>query len=184
MGGLWHADFHSGSLAVLTRKGKWEIPQLFGGLDDRSRLCCHGQWYLAETAENFAHGLSQGIQKRGVPRALMTDNGGAETAAEVEQGLSRLGITHELILPYSPYQNAKQEVFWALIEGRLVPMLEGVKERPWCTTPIEAESSLGPDSHHPIILLSGIPSAVMVLRILHPDPCLDSLCRQPSRSHC
>ena len=39
---------------------------------------------------------------------------------------------------------------------------------PWCTTPIEAESSLGPDSPHPIISLSGIPSAVMVLRILHP----------------
>ena len=39
---------------------------------------------------------------------------------------------------------------------------------PWCTTPIEAESSLGPDSHHPSISLSGIPSAVMVLRILHP----------------
>ena len=39
---------------------------------------------------------------------------------------------------------------------------------PWCTTPIEAESSLGPDSHHPIISLLGIPSAVMVLRILHP----------------
>ena len=42
------------------------------------------------------------------------------------------------------------------------------KDVPWCTTPIEAESSLGPDSHHPIISLSGIPSAVMVLRILHP----------------
>ena len=39
---------------------------------------------------------------------------------------------------------------------------------PWCTTRIEAKSSLGPDSHHPIISLSGIPSAVMVLRILHP----------------
>ena len=39
---------------------------------------------------------------------------------------------------------------------------------PWCTTPIEADSSLGPNSHHPIISLSGIPSAVMVLRILHP----------------
>ena len=39
---------------------------------------------------------------------------------------------------------------------------------PWCTTPIEADSSLGPDSHHPIISLSGIPSAVIVLRILHP----------------
>ena len=43
-----------------------------------------------------------------------------------------------------------------------------VDEVPWCTTPIEAESSLGPDSHHPIISVSGIPSAVMVLRILHP----------------
>lgn len=128
VGGLWHADFHSGSLAVLTRKGKWEIPQLLGVLDDRSRLACHLQWYLAENAENFVHGLSQAIQKRGLPRALMTDNGGAETAAELEQGLIQLGVTHELILPYSPYQNAKQEVFWALIEGRLLPMLEGVKE--------------------------------------------------------
>ena len=43
-----------------------------------------------------------------------------------------------------------------------------VSQMPWCTTPIEADSSLGPDSHHPIISLSGIPSAVMVLRILHP----------------
>ena len=44
----------------------------------------------------------------------------------------------------------------------------GTMKVPWCTTPIEAESSLGPDSHHPIISLSGIPSAVMVFRILHP----------------
>ena len=42
------------------------------------------------------------------------------------------------------------------------------KQLPWCTTPIEADSSLGPDSHHPVISLSGIPSAVMVFRILHP----------------
>ena len=47
-------------------------------------------------------------------------------------------------------------------------LIDCVEDLPWCTTPIEAESSLGPDSHHPIISLSGIPSAVMVLRILHP----------------
>ena len=28
-------------------------PQLLGILDDRSRLCCHLQWYLAETAEDL-----------------------------------------------------------------------------------------------------------------------------------
>ena len=59
--------------------------------------------------------------------------------------------------------NVLQEAF--LIEGGAQC---GICTLPWCTTPIEAESSLGPDSHHPIISLSGIPSAVMVLRILHP----------------
>jgi hypothetical protein len=28
-------------------------------------------------------------------------------------------------LPYSPYQNAKQEVFWAQVEGRLLALLDG-----------------------------------------------------------
>ena len=32
---------------------------------------------------------------------------------------------HQTTLPYSPYQNAKQESFWGRIEGRLMAMLEG-----------------------------------------------------------
>jgi hypothetical protein len=63
-----------------------------------------------------------------LPRALLTDNGAAMLAAEVRQGLETLGIVHETTLPYSPYQNAKQEVFWAQVEGRLLPMLEGERE--------------------------------------------------------
>ena len=70
VGGLWHADFHHGSLKVLTASGAWVTPVLLAFLDDRSRLCCHAQWYLAETAETFVHGLCQAIQKRGAqPRA-------------------------------------------------------------------------------------------------------------------
>ena len=49
-------------------------------------------------------------------------------AAETRQGLFDLGIVHETTLPHSPYQNAKQEVFWAAVEGRLLAMLEGVDE--------------------------------------------------------
>lgn len=126
VGGLWHADFHHGSLKVLTASGAWVTPVLLAFLDDRSRLCGHAQWYLAETAETFVHGLGQAIQKRGLPRALLTDNGGPMTAAETREGLMRLGISHATTLPYSPYQNAKQEVFWAQVEGRLLAMLEGV----------------------------------------------------------
>jgi putative transposase len=126
VGGLWHADFHHGSLKVLTAAGAWVTPVLLAFLDDRSRLCCHAQWYLAETAETFVHGLTQAIQKRSLPRALLTDNGSPMIAAETRAGLARLGITHATTLPYSPYQNAKQETWWAQVEGRLLAMLEGV----------------------------------------------------------
>jgi transposase InsO family protein len=123
--GLWHLDFHPGSKKVLTAAGDWATPQLLGVLDDRSRLACHVQWYLRdENAEDLVHGLSQAIQKRGLARALMTDNGPAETSAEVVQGLLRLGVGHETTLAHSPYQNGKQECFWAQVEGRLLAMLE------------------------------------------------------------
>jgi transposase InsO family protein len=128
VGSLWHLDFHHGSLKVLTQRGQWQRPIVLGILDDHSRLCCHIQWYLSETAEDLVHGLSQAIQKRGLPRALLTDNGPAMVADEVVQGLLRLGIVHEKTLPYSPYQNGKQESFWATLEGRLMEMLAGVTE--------------------------------------------------------
>jgi len=125
---LWHLDFHHGSVRVLTAPGQWVYPLLLGILDDHSRLCCHAQWYLNETAEALVHGLSQAFCKRGLCRALMTDNGGAMTAAETEQGLLRLGVVHEKTLPYSPYQNGKQESFWGQVEGRLLAMMGESKD--------------------------------------------------------
>ena len=71
--GLWHADFHHGSRQVLTADGGWVTPLLLCFIDDHSRLACHLQWYLNETAEVLVHGLCQALQKRGLPRALMTD---------------------------------------------------------------------------------------------------------------
>ncbi len=126
--GLWHLDFHHGSRKVLTRAGAWATPMALAVLDDRSRLACHVQWYLDEAAESLVHGLSQALQRRGLPRALMTDNGAAMMAEEFAAGLHSLGIVHNTTLPYSAYQNAKQESFWGRIEGRLLAMLEGVAE--------------------------------------------------------
>lgn len=125
--GLWHSDFHVGSRKVVTRAAEWVVPKLLCVLDDCSRIGCHAQWYLDEEAESFTHGLMQGFQKRGLPRSLMTDGGAAMRAGETLQGLSDLSIVHAPTLPYSPYQNAKQEVFWAQVEGRLMAMLEGVE---------------------------------------------------------
>jgi len=100
---LWHADFHHGSVPIVTADGRWQKPILLGILDDRSRLACHVQWYLEETAEMLVHGLSQAFQKRALPRALITDNGPAMKAEEFIAGLHTLGIVFEPTLPYSPY---------------------------------------------------------------------------------
>jgi transposase InsO family protein len=125
---LWHFDFHEGRRPVLLPDGRWEKPVALGLLDDCSRLGCHIQWYLAETAENLVHGFAQGVLKRRLPAGALSDNGAAMLAEEFQAGLLALGITHETTLPYSPYQNGKQEAFWAQLEGRLMAMLENLPD--------------------------------------------------------
>ncbi len=126
--GVWHLDYHVCSQQIVTAAGEWVTPVLMGILDDRSRLACHVQWYLEETAENLVHALCQAFLKRRLPRLLVMDNGGPMVAAETQEGLARLGILVQHTLPYSPYQNAKQEIFWAQVEGRLMAMLEHTAE--------------------------------------------------------
>jgi putative transposase len=126
--GLWHLDFHQAKIAILDAAGKWHRPMALAILDDHSRLCCHLQFYLAETAQCLVHGLTQAFMKRGLPRALMTDNGAAMLAEETRNGLLRLAIEHKTTLPYSPYQNGKQEHFWGQLESRLVELLRSVED--------------------------------------------------------
>jgi len=125
--GLWHLDFHQCKRRIVDAAGRWHKPVVLCILDDCSRLCCHIQWYLNEIAENLFHALMQAFHKRGLPRSLMSDNGAAMTAHEIINGLMRLGIVHETTLPYSPYQNGKQEAFWGQLEGRLIKMLSQVR---------------------------------------------------------
>jgi hypothetical protein len=62
--------------------------------------------------------------KRGLPRALMTDNGAAMLADETVSGLNRLGVLHQTTLPYSPYQYVAYKKMWPAAHGsrpRAVP---------------------------------------------------------------
>jgi putative transposase len=122
---LLHLDFHHGSRKVLTRQGKYVKPLLVCFIDDRSRYVCHLQWYTHEATEQLVHGFCQALQKVGIPRSLMTDNGSAMISEEFTAGLHRLGILHLPTLPFSPHVNGKQENWWNQVEGRLLAMLEG-----------------------------------------------------------
>lgn len=124
------------------------MPMALAILDDYSRLCCHLQLYLAETAECLVHGLTQAFMKRGLPRALLTDNGAAMLAEETRNGLSRLAIEHKTTLPYSPYQNGKQEVFWGQLESRLIELLRGIDNLRLSFVNRAAQAWVEQDYHH------------------------------------
>lgn len=124
VGGLWHLDFHHARRQIVAQDGALVTPIALAVIDDRSRLICHVQWYLGETTADLVHGFGQALMRRGLPRALMSDNGSAMTSAEFTEGLLRLGITHETTLRYSPHQNGKIESFWGVLEGQLMAMLD------------------------------------------------------------
>lgn len=121
--GLFHLDFHEGSRSVLLPDGSYSTVDCFAMLDDRSRYVCHAQWYFEEETETLVHGVQQGLQKAGLPWAILSDRGGAMNG-EYVAGLERLSIEVRKTLGYSPHQNGKQETFWGQIEGRLLAMLE------------------------------------------------------------
>jgi hypothetical protein len=50
------------------------------------------------------------------------------TAAELTEGLTRLGVLDARTLSYSAYMNAKIETLWTSVEGQLLAMLENVPD--------------------------------------------------------
>jgi transposase InsO family protein len=125
VGALYHFDFHKYERKVLNSKGQLIIVKCFAIHDDHSRLACHIQWYDEENTENLVHGICQAFMKRGLPRALLSDNGKAMKASAFVAGVVKLGILHNYTLAYSPHQNGKTERFWGSLEGRLMAMLKG-----------------------------------------------------------
>lgn len=186
---LWHLDFHTGRLRVVDAQGNWSSPKALCVLDDHTRLVCHIQWFLHEDTRALIHGLTQAMLKRGMPRSLMTDNGSAMLAHETRNGLERLGILHERTLPYSPYQNAKQESFWGQLEGRFVAMLSRAPRMSLdelnvaCQAWVEMEYNRG---HHREIGMSPIQRFVEAEDVSRPAPSPQSLrlafCDQVTRT--
>lgn len=124
---LWHIDAHHAGMS-LSHQGISRRPVMIALIDDHSRLILHGQWFWYENTRSAAHVIMQAIVRHGLPRAILSDNGGPFVAAEIAHGLHRLGILHETTLCYAPNQNGKMEIFWAQVEGRFIAMLRGQRD--------------------------------------------------------
>lgn len=125
---LWHVDFHHGKQQVLDDHGERMTPVLIAYIDDHTRFVPHAQWYPAENTEAVVHTFVQAVRRSALPRAVLSDNGKPFVAAEMKEGLGRLGVLARTTLCYAPHQNGKIECFWGAVEGRLMAQLVHERE--------------------------------------------------------
>jgi putative transposase len=86
---MWQADTMFGP-HVKTGKGHTQT-KLIAFIDDASRVCCHGEFFLAENTETLIKAIRSALYKRGVPEAMYVDNGSIYTSKEISQICTRLG---------------------------------------------------------------------------------------------
>ncbi|MCK5923255.1 MAG: DDE-type integrase/transposase/recombinase, partial [Methylococcales bacterium] len=86
---MWQADTMVGPY-VQTKKGKVQA-RLIAFIDDASRVCCHGEFFVSENTDSLIKALRSALYKRGVPDAMYVDNGSIYTSKEITQICARLG---------------------------------------------------------------------------------------------
>ena len=65
--------------------------RLIAFIDDASRVCCHGQFFLAENVDTLIESLRAAFYKRGVLHSLYVDNGSIYVSKELIQICARVG---------------------------------------------------------------------------------------------
>lgn len=86
---MWQADTMFGPY-VGRGDGRAQT-KLIAFIDDASRVCCHGQFFLAENTDTLIAALRSALYKRGVPESLYVDNGSIYACKEITQICARIG---------------------------------------------------------------------------------------------
>jgi putative transposase len=119
---LWQSDCMHGPKVL--HEGKQRKTYLFAIIDDHSRLIPHGQFYLAETLENYLDCLWTAMRKRGVPRKLYVDNGASFRSHRLQIGCASLEVGLRYAKPYRPQGKGKIERFFRTVRSQFLPELE------------------------------------------------------------
>lgn len=86
---MWQADTLYGPFVKIN--GVPVQTRLIAFIDDASRVCCHGQFFVAENVDTLTESLRAAFYKRGVPQSLYVDNGSIYTSKEIMQICARVG---------------------------------------------------------------------------------------------
>jgi putative transposase len=118
---LWQSDCLHGPKVL--HEGKNKKSYLFALLDDHSRLITHGQFYTAESLENYLDCFWTALRKRGVPRKLYVDNGPSFRSHRLQLGCAALEIGLSYARPYKPQGKGKIERFFRTVRMQFLPEL-------------------------------------------------------------
>jgi putative transposase len=96
---MWQADTLYGPHVTL--QGVAVQTRLIAFIDDASRVCCHGQFFLAENVDTLIEALRAAFYKRGVPECLYVDDSSIYSSKEIVQICARVGCN----LAHTPVRN-------------------------------------------------------------------------------
>lgn len=86
---MWQTDTMYGP--YISAEGTMKQSKLIAFLDDASRVCCHGEFFVSETVDEMVEVMKAAFYKRGVPQAIYADNGPIYTSREITQITARIG---------------------------------------------------------------------------------------------
>lgn len=97
---MWQADTLVGP--YVHHNGTMAQSKLIAFIDDASRVCCHGLFFLSENVDTLIECIRAAFYKRGVPQSLYVDNGSIYTSKEIVQICARVGC----LLYHAPVRDA------------------------------------------------------------------------------
>jgi putative transposase len=117
---LWCGDVCHGPFVPYPRVAGSRRARLFSLLDDHSRLIVAGRWGPEENTRAGQDVLRAAIVHRGIPEALLVDNGAPFRAHQLARTCAVLGIRLVFAKPYAPETKGKLERFHRYLRERFL----------------------------------------------------------------
>lgn len=119
---LWQADCKHGPWIKNPKTGKSVQTQLLVFIDDSTRLVTFAQFYFNSRLPILEDGFRRAVIHRGLPDAVLVDNGKIFISKWFRQACAKLKVKHLTARPYSPQTKGKCERFMLTVEAFLEEM--------------------------------------------------------------
>ena len=120
---LWQSDVMHGPHVDFD--GKRRKTYLIAIIDDHSRLIPHARFYFSEKLAFWLDTFEKALLRRGLPRKLYVDNGGAFRSRHLEYVAASLGIALIHARAYKPQGKGKIERWFKTVRSRFLPTFSG-----------------------------------------------------------